>query len=92
MSSIWDKLKESFSDVFEKAEELTHLGQEKIEILQLKNKMAKEFSKMGIMIYEKYIKDKGIILNNDKKFKESVKELKKMEKTLKEKEKKIADL
>ncbi len=92
MSSIWDKLKESFSDVFEKAEELTHLGQEKIEVLQLKNKMAKKFSKMGIIVYEKYIKDKDIILNKDKEFKENVKELKKMEKTLKEKEGKIADL
>jgi len=63
MSTIWDVLKETFNDALDKAEELKNLGQDKIDILQLKNKMAKNFSKLGATIYEMYNNGEDIDFN-----------------------------
>ncbi len=92
MSSIWDVLKESFNDALGKAEELKNLGQDKIDILQLKNKLTKEFSHLGATIYEMYNNGDVIDFETDEHLKAMLNNLKDIEAQLKEKEKKVSKI
>ncbi|NIA23082.1 MAG: hypothetical protein GWP03_02810 [Proteobacteria bacterium] len=92
MSTIWDVLKESFNDALGKAEELKDLGQDKIDILKLKNKMTKDLSRLGATIYEMYNNGETIDFDDNDKLKKMLDELKDIEKQLKEKEKKVSKI
>ena len=56
MEKLWEKVKKSLTDGYnvaaEKTEELTKLGKLKIDILNTKRKISKQFTELGGTVYE----------------------------------------
>ena len=90
MAILWEKIRksilESVSVATEKTEEYTKFGKAKIDVLAVKRKISKQFTELGGIVYEAIKSKKTDEVLKSKEINEIVGSLKKLEKTLGEKE------
>ena len=89
MANLWDDiartLRESVDTVVEKTEELTKIGKIKIDILNIKRNVQKNFSELGGRVYHLIIKEKKTAISADKEATEIIECIKILEKELDDK-------
>jgi len=89
MANLWDDiaktLREGVDTVVEKTEELTKIGKIKIDILNIKRNVQKNFSELGGRAYQLIAKEKKTEISTDKEAKEIVECIKILEKELDDK-------
>ncbi len=89
MPSLWDDIaktiREGVDTVVEKTEELTKIGKIKIDILNIKRNVQKNFSELGGRVYHLIIKEKKTAISADKEATEIIECIKILEKELDDK-------
>ncbi len=89
MANLWDDiaktLRESVDTVVEKTEELTKIGKIKIDILNIKRNVQKNFAELGGRVYHLIIKEKNTSISADKEAREIIECVKILEKELDDK-------
>lgn len=96
MANLWDKIKKGVVEgvyiAKEKSEELGKLGKKKLDILQIKRNIAKNFSELGAQVYQAVpmAKDNKVAVTEE--MKKIVDRIKLLEKDLEEKEKQMEKL
>ena len=89
MSSLWDDIaktiRESVDSVVGKTEELTKIGKIKVDILNTKRQVEKNFSELGGKVYHMIAEEKKSQIAGNKEVKEIIARLKDLETTLEEK-------
>ncbi len=89
MANLWDDIaktiREGVDTVVEKTEELTKIGKIKIDILNIKRNVQKNFSELGGRVYQLIAKEKKTEISTDKEAKEIVECIKILEKELDDK-------
>jgi len=89
MANLWDDiaktLREGVDTVVEKTGELTKIGKIKIDILNIKRNVQKNFSELGGRVYQLIAKEKKTEISTDKEAKEIVECIKILEKELDDK-------
>jgi len=88
MASLWEKVKNWLEDttkqVLKETEDLSKKGRLKMQIGSLNREIDRKFSYLGGLIYQMITE--GRLTIEDEKIKETIKEIEKLEKELKEKE------
>jgi len=94
MANLWDDIaktiREGVDTVVEKTEELTKIGKIKIDILNIKRNVEKNFSELGGRVYHLSIKEKETTISTDKEAKEIIECIKILEKELDDKKSELA--
>ncbi len=89
MANLWDDIaktiREGVDTVVEKTEELTKIGKIKIDILNIKRNVQKNFSELGGRVYHLIIKEKKTAISADKEATEIIECIKILEKELDDK-------
>ncbi len=89
MANLWDDIaktiREGVDTVVEKTEELTKIGKIKIDILNIKRNVEKNFSELGGRVYHLIIKEKKTAISADKETTEIIECIKILEKELDDK-------
>ncbi len=89
MANLWDDIaktiREGVGTVVEKTEELTKIGKIKIDILNIKRNVQKNFSELGGRVYHLIIKEKKTAISADKEATEIIECIKILEKELDDK-------
>ena len=94
MDSLWEKVKKNlvewYGTAYEKTDELARIGKKKIEIAGVNRAIEKHLSELGGRVYDMVdVQKKGSEIAKDKKVKELIGDIKKLEKELKVKEDEI---
>ena len=94
MDTLWDKVKKNLVEwydvAYEKTDELARVGKKKIEIAGVNRTIEKHLAELGGRIYDIMdSKKKNIVIREDEKALDLVKEIKKLEKQLHQKEREI---
>jgi hypothetical protein len=93
MASLWDDVKNAIVDGYvyasDKAEELTHVGKARVEILRLNRQIAHTMSEVGGMVFEHFDKHKEAAIIDDEAIVESVDKIKGYRSEIKKLEKEI---
>ncbi len=94
MDTLWDKVRKNLVEwydvAYEKTDELARVGKKKIEIAGVNRAIEKQLSELGGKVYDIMdSKKKNIVIREDKRVIELIKEIKKLEKQLHQKEKEI---
>lgn len=94
MDTLWDKVKKNLVEwydvAYEKTDELARVGKKKIEIAGVNRTIEKQLSELGGRIYDIMdSKKKDIVIREDEKVLGLIKEIKKLEKQLHQKESEI---
>jgi mannitol-1-phosphate/altronate dehydrogenase len=91
METLWDKVKKSVMDgvnaAAEKTEELTKLGKMKLEILNIKHKISKQFTELGGIVFDAVKTEKTKDVMKSDEFQAIIKSLNELEADLIMKEK-----
>ena len=89
MANLWDDiaktLREGVDTVVEKTEELTKIGKIKIDVLNIKRNVQKNFAELGGRVYHLIIKEKNTSISADKEASEIIECIKILEKELDDK-------
>ncbi len=89
MANLWDDIaktiREGVDTVVEKTEELTKIGKIKIDILNIKRNVEKNFSELGGRVYHLITKEKKTAISADKEATEIIECIKILEKELDDK-------
>jgi len=89
MANLWDDIaktiREGVDTVVEKTEKLTKMGKIKIDILNIKRNVEKNFSELGGRVYHLIIKEKNTAVSADKEAREIIECIKILEKELDDK-------
>ncbi len=89
MANLWDDIaktiREGVDTVVEKTEKLTKIGKIKIDILNIKRNVQKNFSELGGRVYHLIIKEKKTAISADKETTEIIECIKILEKELDDK-------
>lgn len=93
MTSLWDDIaktiREGVDTVVEKTEEYTRIGRIKVDILNIKRNVEKNFAELGGKVYHLIVEEKKTQVANNKEVKEIVECVKLLEKELEEKNKEL---
>ena len=94
MANLWDDIAKTIRDgvdtVVEKTEELTRIGRIKVDILNIKRNVEKNFSELGGRVYQLISKEKNAAISTDKEAKEIIECIKILEKELDDKKSELA--
>jgi len=94
MANLWDDIartiREGVDTVVEKTEELTKIGRIKVDILNIKRNVEKNFSELGGRVYQLISKEKNAAISTDKEAKEIIECIKILEKELDDKKSELA--
>lgn len=94
MANLWDDIartiREGVDTVVEKTEELTRIGRIKVDILNIKRNVEKNFSELGGRVYQLISKEKNAAISTDKEAKEIIECIKILEKELDDKKSELA--
>ena len=94
MANLWDDIartiREGVDTVVEKTEELTRIGRIKVDILNIKRNVEKNFSELGGRVYQLISKEKNAAISTDKEAKEIIECIKILEKELDDKKYELA--
>ena len=94
MANLWDDIaktiREGVDTVVEKTEELTRIGRIKVDILNIKRNVEKNFSELGGRVYQLISKEKKTAISADKEAKEIIECIKILEKELDDKKSELA--
>jgi len=89
MANLWDDIaktiREGVDTVVEKTEELTRIGRIKVDILNIKRNVEKNFSELGGRVYQLISKEKKTAISTDKEANEIIECIKILEKELDDK-------
>ena len=89
MANLWDDIaktiREGVGTVVEKTEELTKIGRIKVDILNIKRNVKKNFSELGGRVYQLITKEKKTAISTDREAKEIIECIKILEKELDDK-------
>ena len=83
-------IREGVDTVVEKTEELTRIGRIKVDILNIKRNVEKNFSELGGRVYQLISKEKNAAISTDKEAKEIIECIKILEKELDDKKSELA--
>jgi len=93
MTSLWDDIaktiREGVDTVVEKTEEFTRIGRIKVDILNIKRNIEKNFTELGGKVYHLIVEEKKSQITSDKEIKEIIDCVKLLEKELEEKNKEL---
>ena len=93
MSSLWEDItrtiREGVDTVVEKTEELTKIGRIKVDIINIKRNIEKNFAEMGGKTYHLIVEEKKNQISKDKEIMELVECVKLLEKELEEKKQEL---
>lgn len=93
MPNLWDDIaktiREGVDTVVEKTEELTKIGRIKVDIINIKRNIDKNFSELGGKVYHLIVEEKKTQIAGDSEVKRIVDSIKILEKELKTKESEI---
>jgi len=93
MSSLWDDIaktiREGVDTVVEKTEEYTRIGRIKVDILNIKRNVEKNFTELGGKVYHLIVEENKTQIATNKEVKEIVECVKLLEKELEEKNKEL---
>ena len=96
MTDLWGKIKSAVVEgahfAKEKTEELSKIGKKKLDILQTKRNITKQFTELGGLIFEKCSKKDVKTVNITEEMREIVDKIKKFEAELEEREKELEEL
>jgi hypothetical protein len=96
METLWDKVKKSVMDgvnaAAEKTEELTKLGKMKLDILNIKHKISKQFTELGGIVFDAVKNEKTKDVMKSDEFQAIIKSLNELETDLTLKEKIFDDM
>ena len=96
MADLWEKIKSTVVEgaqfAKEKTEELSKIGKKKLDILQTKRKITKQFTELGGLIFEKCSKKDVKTVNITDEMRKIVDKIKNFEVELKEREKELEEL
>jgi len=94
MANLWDDIaktiREGVDTVVEKTEELTRIGRIKVDIINIKRNVEKNFSELGGRVYQLISKEKKTAISTDKEAKEIIECIKILEKELDDKKSELA--
>ena len=94
MPSLWDDItktiREGVDTVVEKTGELTKIGKIKIDILNLRRNVDKNFSELGGRVYQLITKEEETVISKDKEAREVIECIKILEKELADKKLELA--
>lgn len=94
MANLWDDIaktiREGVDTVVEKTGVLTKIGKIKIDILNIKRNIEKNFSELGGRVYQLIIKEKETEISTDKEAREVIECIKILEKELDDKKSELA--
>ena len=94
MANLWDDIaktiREGVDTVVEKTEVLTKIGKIKIDILNIKRNIEKNFSELGGRVYQLITKEKDTEISTDKEAREVIECIKIIEKELDDKKSELA--
>ena len=94
MANLWDDIaktiREGVDTVVEKTEVLTKIGKIKIDILNIKRNIEKNFSELGGRVYQLNTKEKETEISTDKEAREVIECIKILEKELDNKKSELA--
>ncbi len=94
MANLWDDIaktiREGVDTVVEKTEELTRIGRIKVDILNIKRNVEKNFSELGGRVYQLISKEKKTAISTDKEAKEIIECIKILERELDDKKSELA--
>lgn len=94
MANLWDDIaktiREGVDTVVEKTEVLTKIGKIKIDILNIKRNIEKNFSELGGRVYQLITKEKETEISTDKEAREVIECIKILEKELDDKKSELA--
>lgn len=94
MANLWDDIaktiREGVDTVVEKTEVLTKIGKIKIDILNIKRNIEKNFSELGGRVYQLITKEKETEISTDKEAREVIECIKILEKELDNKKSELA--
>jgi len=86
MSKLWDdiakNIREGFDTVVEKTEELTKIGKIKVDIINVKRNIEKNFSELGGRVYHIIVEENSTKIAGDQEVKELIECVKILEKEL----------
>ncbi len=93
MANLWDDIaktiREGVDTVVEKTGELTKIGRVKIDILNIKRRIEKDFTELGGKVYHFIVEDKKTQIATDEEVQEIVERIKELENKLQNKDKEI---
>jgi hypothetical protein len=96
MSSLWEDItrtiREGVDTVVEKTEELTKIGKIKVDIINIKRNIEKNFAEMGGKTYHLIVEEKKNQISKDKEIMELVECVKLLEKELEDKKKDLENV
>ena len=96
MADLWGKIKsvivEGAQFAKEKTEELGKIGKKKLDILQIKRNISKQFTELGGLIFEKCSKKDVKTVNITDEMREIVEKIKNLDVELAEREKELEEL
>uniref|UniRef100_A0A7C6A8P4 Four helix bundle protein n=1 Tax=candidate division WOR-3 bacterium TaxID=2052148 RepID=A0A7C6A8P4_UNCW3 len=95
MKSLWDDIKDWLGDAtkvaIKEAEDLTRKGKLKMTIFSLSRKIEKKLAELGGLVYHNLTKAENFDLTSDERVKNYLKEIRKLELTLKRKQKELQE-
>lgn len=93
MPNLWDDIaktiREGVDTVVEKTEELTKIGRIKVDLINIKRNIDKNFSELGGKVYHLIVEEKKTQIASDSEVKKIIDSIKILEKELKDKESEI---
>ena len=93
MASLWDDIartiKEGVDTVVEKTEELTKIGKTKVDILNIKRNVEKNFTELGGRVYHLVVEEKKTQVASDKEVKDIIESIKLLERELQHKKEEL---
>lgn len=96
MTKLWDDIAKTIRDgvgtVVEKTEELTKIGKIKVDILNIKRNVDKNFSELGGRVYHLIVEDNKTQISGDKEVKEIIECVKILENELNEKKSELRNI
>jgi hypothetical protein len=96
MASLWDDIaktiKEGVDTVVEKTEELTKIGKIKVDILNIKRNIEKNFTELGGRVYHVVVEEKKTQVAGDKEVKDIIESIKLLERELQRKKEELDNI
>jgi len=93
MANLWDDIaktiREGVDTVVEKTGELTKIGRIKVDILNIKRRIEKDFTELGGKVYHFIVEEKKTQIATDKEVQEIAERIKELENKLQNKNKEI---
>lgn len=96
MANLWEDIQKTIRDgvtsIAEKTEELTKIGKAKVEVLNIKRQIERQFADLGGKVYHLIAEEGSTRIAGDPEVKDDIAEIQRLEKQLKGKRKEIEEL